>query len=46
MFAMVVANFFGMKKILRFLGLPGVGAWMIPVYKAEDMPWDGMASHD
>ncbi len=38
--------FFGVKKMLRFSGIPGVGAHMMPVYRAEDIPCDMLAERD
>jgi len=45
-FVVVVIDRLGMKKMLRFSGMPGVGARIKPAYKAEDMPCDGLASRE
>ncbi len=37
-FVGVKVDFFGVKKMLRFSGIPGAGAWMMPVYRANDIP--------
>jgi hypothetical protein len=37
-FVGVEVDFFGVKKMLRFSGIPGAGAWMMPVYRANDIP--------
>lgn len=32
--------------MLRFSGMPGVGARMKPAYRADDMPCDGLARRE